>query len=141
MPLRPATTLSEMLIALVIMGVLLALAVPPSAALLDRAGVDSASRELGAVFATARAEAVAGRHPVAVLIDTTRGEVRVESAGLVGQVRFLSALHGVSLSATRDSMSYDARGLGRVAANLTVIIRRGRVQDSLVVSRLGRVRD
>jgi hypothetical protein len=48
--------------------------------------------------------------------------------------------HGVSLSTNRDSLAYDVRGLGYGAANLTLVARRGRAAESLVVSRLGRQR-
>jgi hypothetical protein len=76
-----------------------------------------------------------------VLLDTVQGVVRVASPTGVIQSRFLTAIHHVSLGATRDSMSFDARGLGRGAANLTVAIARGTARDSIVVSRLGRVRE
>jgi len=138
---RRGFSLAELFIALVIAGLLMALAIPPVLAIVDRTEVDAAVRELGALFASARAQAMASGRPVAVVIDTVLGEVRVgpASAG-VARTRYVAAIHHVSLSATRDSMSYDARGLGRGAANLTVIVRRGAASDSVVVSRLGRVR-
>jgi hypothetical protein len=46
----------------------------------------------------------------------------------------------VSLSTSRDSLAFDVRGLGYGAANLTLVARRGAAADTLVVSRLGRVR-
>jgi hypothetical protein len=46
----------------------------------------------------------------------------------------------VSLGTTRDSIVFDARGLGYGAANLTLVARRGSAAETLVVSRLGRVR-
>ena len=52
----------------------------------------------------------------------------------------LGHAHGVSLVTTRDSIAFDARGLGYGAANLTLVARRGAAADTLVVSRLGRTR-
>ena len=48
--------------------------------------------------------------------------------------------HGVSLSSTRDSITFDVRGLGWGAANLTLSVRRGAAAETLTVSRLGRVK-
>jgi hypothetical protein len=52
----------------------------------------------------------------------------------------VQALYGVRVTASRDSMAYDARGLGYGAANLSVVVHRGRVAETVYVSRLGRVR-
>jgi hypothetical protein len=52
----------------------------------------------------------------------------------------LRARHGVRLSASRDTMAYAPPGVGHGAANLRVILTRGRAADTVVVSRLGRVR-
>jgi hypothetical protein len=46
----------------------------------------------------------------------------------------------VRLSTSRDSIAFDVRGLGYGAANLTLVARRGSAAETLVVSRLGRVR-
>ena len=54
--------------------------------------------------------------------------------------REVGAAYGVRLWASRDSMTYDGRGLGFGAANLTVVARRGRAAETVFVSRLGRVR-
>jgi hypothetical protein len=54
--------------------------------------------------------------------------------------RQIGRLFGVQLEATRDSLAYDARGLGSGAANLTFVIVRGITKDTVAVSRLGRVR-
>jgi hypothetical protein len=54
--------------------------------------------------------------------------------------RDLRSVFGVRLSASRDSMAYDARGLGLGAANLSLVIRRGAAAETVFVSRLGRVR-
>jgi len=90
--------------------------------------------------ARARDEAVAQRAPVSVRFDTGADALELRMAGAVLSRAALGHAHGVSLSANRDSLAYDLRGLGYGAANLTLIARRGRAADSLVVSRLGRLR-
>lgn len=140
MRLLRANTLPELLIALAIAGVILAMAVPPMAASLDRAAAHSASQEIESILAAARSEALARHCPAWVVIDSAGAAVRLRTPGRGTRSRLLGSVYGVVLSATRDSMSYDGRGLGWGAANLTVIVARGRVRDTVVVSRLGRVR-
>jgi prepilin-type N-terminal cleavage/methylation domain-containing protein len=132
-------SLAELLIVLVIAGVLLLLALPRLSAVLDGFAVRSAATELVAVFGTARQVAIQQRRRVAVVVDTAHGVVRVTGEQLVLE-RAVQSLYGVRLAATRDSMAYDARGLGYGAANLSIVAHRGRVAETLYVSRLGRVR-
>lgn len=125
---------------MVVVGLLLALVVPRIGAAADRTATRSAARELQAAFSSARDLAIARRASVAVLLDTVEGRVTVSAAGEVLSERRLRLLYGVRLSVTRDSMAYDPRGVGRGAANLRVIVRRGGASDSVSLSRLGRVR-
>jgi hypothetical protein len=46
---------------------------------------------------------------------------------------------GLTMRTTRDSLAYAPSGLGYGAANLRVIVSRGRSADTITVSRLGRV--
>lgn len=137
---RAAITLPELLIVLAIIGTLLALAVPPIAASADRAAVHAAAQDIETAFAGARDEALARRSPVWVVFDTAGGVIRVRPERGGTRTRALGSLYGVVLRSTRDSMSYSGWGVGAGAANLTVVVGRGRARDTLVVSRLGRVR-
>jgi prepilin-type N-terminal cleavage/methylation domain-containing protein len=137
---RAAWTLVEVLIVLVVIGTLLALALPPIAASTDRAAVRAASRDVEALFAEARAQAVARQAGVWLRFDSLAGAVRLRVPGVGTRTRPVGSLYGVVLAANRDSVAYDGLGLGYGAANLTVVVSRGRARDTLVVSRLGRVR-
>ena len=66
--------------------------------------------------------------------------VDVRCAGRTLVRRSLRTIYGVTLSTNRDSAVYDARGLGYGVSNLTVVIRRAALVDTLTMSRLGRVR-
>ncbi len=133
-------TLPELLIVLAMIGTLLALAVPPLAASADRAAVHAAARDIETLFADARGQALARQVAVWIRFDGASGQVRLRVPGVGTRIRGVGSQYGVAVTASRDSMSYDAFGLGYGGANLTVVVARGRARDSLVVSRLGRVR-
>jgi hypothetical protein len=75
-----------------------------------------------------------------VALDTAGGVARLVAEDGPLLARPLRDVYGVRLAANRDSMAYDGRGLGVGAANLSIVVRRGAVAETVVVSRLGRVR-
>lgn len=141
-PRRPATTLLELLLVLSVLAVVTAMAIPLAGRREDRRGVHGAALHAATVLSGARAEAVARGSAVSVALDTSAGVLRVIAGGGRDtlRVRDLSALFGVRLRATRDSLAYDGRGLGIGAANLTLVFARGAAAETLVLSRLGRLR-
>ena len=132
-------TLPELLVVLLVVSVVLGLAFVRLGAAADRAAVRAAVSEAAAVFIGARNAAIYRRAPVAVHIDTVAALLLTRADTLVLRRRDLKAL-GVYLSASRDSMAFDGRGLGDGAANLSLVVRRGQAADTLFLSRLGRVR-
>lgn len=138
--LRPAFTLAEVALVLVIIGLTSLVGLRQVHLYLDRLATRNAVRAAGSVVARARDDAVALHTPVSVRIDTLSATLELLSrTGPFGRVA-LGDAHGVALSTTRDSITFDVRGLGLGAANLTLVARRGSASDTLVVSRLGRVR-
>ena len=137
---RRGFSLLELIVVVVIAGIILALALPRLTSVRNAAAVRGATGELGALFAAARQEALARRAAVTVRLDTAGGavELRVGGARLVR--RALGESYGVSLGTNRDSTVYDPRGIGYGLSNVTIVVRRGTVADTLVMSRLGRVR-
>lgn len=107
---------------------------------LDRAAARSAVAEAAMVVVRARDEAVAQRALVTVRVDSAADALELRERGVVFSRAALGHAHGVSLTSNRDSLVFDVRGLGYGAANLTMVARRGRAAESLVVSRLGRAR-
>lgn len=137
---RAGVTMIELLVVLLVIGTMLALAIQPMARAFDRTAVRGAMSEMGSIFAAAREEAIESRGAVVVRVDSALGTLRV-TAGFANVLeRHLGEIYGVRLSATRDSMAYDSRGLGLGASNLSIVVRRGRDADTLFLSRLGRVR-
>jgi prepilin-type N-terminal cleavage/methylation domain-containing protein len=132
-------TLPELLVVLLLVSIILGFAFVRLGAAADRAAVRAAVSEAASVFIGARNAAIYRHAPIAVHIDTLSAVLLTRGDTLVLQRRDLHAF-GVRLSASRDSMAFDGRGLGIGAANLSVVVRRGQAADTLFLSRLGRVR-
>ena len=133
-------TLLELMVVLGIVGVLLSLAIPRAARYLDAIRVRGAAQEIMSVFATARHHAIARARYASVLVDASAGTIEVRSEDRRVLIRDLTLGYGVTLRATRDSMSYSPVGLGYGAANLKITIERGEASDTVVLSRVGRIR-
>lgn len=137
---RRGTTLPELVVVLTVVGVLAAVGTVRVGALRDRMSVRSATTETVAAFATARRWSISRAARTAVLIDQENASIVVQSFADTIAHRRLREVHGVSITASRDSMAYAPNGLGYGASNLTLILRRGAAAETVVVSRLGRVR-
>ena len=139
---RKGFTLIEALIVIVIVGVLLSVTVPRYGVMTSAMGVRSANQTIGAMLAQGRATA----------IRTGRTVLFVRSANLVSLLttdgttpvtiaqQDLGSQFGVTVSATKDTVSYDPRGL--VAGNsmtLKFVVTDGITRDSVCVMALGKV--
>jgi len=138
--MRRGITLIELVVVLAIVGVLCAIGIPHLLRFLDRSRVRHATNEIVTTLALARSTALVRQVNVATLFDPVRSSVTVTIGLDTLLARNLGAVHGVTVRSNRDSTVYGPTGLGYGAANQTVIVRRGSAADSVVVSRLGRVR-
>ena len=133
-------TLVELLIVVTIATIALGLALPAMKRGFDRLATRSAANDVVSAFFVARAAAVAAARPTTVAIDST-GRVSVLTyRGDTMMTRAVARLHRVTLTRNRPQMTYTPAGLGYAGANLTIVLRRGRAVDTVVVSREGRVR-
>lgn len=137
---RKGTTLLELVVTIAVLGTLAAIAVPRLRDAADRFSARMALQETRSLFAFARRSAINRRSPVGVITDTMTGAIIVRANGTELARRSLRERYGVRIRTSRDSMSYDPRGLGYGAANLTIVLLRGRSAETLFVSRLGRTR-
>ena len=137
---RAGFTFVELCIVLVIIGVLAGLVAPRAMASRDRQAARAAARDVALLLGGARQVASTTLDGAAVHFQSGAGELRVVVEGDTLRVLDVAGIHGVVLQATRDSLAYDWRGVGHGAANLTIVVRRGAAAETLVVSRLGRLR-
>jgi len=144
-PVRGAThgrgfTLAELTVVLLVLAVLVALAAMRIGPAADRSAVHAAAMDVAAILEAARTAAVYRRSVVAVGIDTAHGTLVARADSVVLLRRDLRSTYGIRLSASRDSLAFDGRGLGIGLANLSLVARRGAAVDTVFISRLGRVR-
>ncbi len=124
---------------IVMLACLAGLVMPSVHRIRDRAAVHGAGTEVISLLSHARHLAIARRERTAVRFNRS-GTVTLFSGADTLVRRDLRAAHGVTLTATRDSIAFSPTGRGFGAANTTVILRRGAASDTVIVSRLGRVR-
>ncbi len=136
----PAYSILELVVVMGITAVVMAIALPRGQRVLDRIAVHAAASDVQALLASARMLALAGHAAVAVDVDSASGVLRVRRGSDMLLSRNVGLAHGVIIGRTRDSLTYDGRGLGRGAANLSVIVSRRTAAETVFVSRFGRVR-
>ena len=138
--MRRGLTLLEITIVIAIIALVAAIATPALLHRLDRARVRHATGELLGALGLARSTAVARESAVTVSFDSVRAAVTVAAGADTLVTRMLGAIYGVGVRSNRDSLVYGPTGLGFGAANQSVVITRGGAADTVIVSRLGRVR-
>lgn len=136
---RAGLSLLEALLALSILGIVTALALPPYVAQRDRAAVRAARTAAVTAFDAMRALALTRATHAAMRIDTAAARLVVHTFGDTLLRVEVFAAWGVRLASTRDSTAVAPDGLGYGAANMRLILSRGAAFDSIIVSRLGRV--
>ena len=141
MKARTGTTIVELTLTVVLVGIMSAIGLPRARATFDRLSVRGAQQDVSFALAAARAAAIRRGDYAVFLADPRGGRVRVLLAGETVIDRELAIRRGVSLTASRESVTFAPSGLGYGAANTTIVLRRGGAADTIVTSRLGRVRD
>lgn len=138
--MRRGMTAIEMIVVLSVIATTLGIIAPSVGRLRDGIAVRNATAEALSAFATARRSAIVRGAPVGIGVDRPPGFVTVTANGEVLLQRDLEGTYGITLTSTRDSTAYSPLGHGFGAANLSLVISRGRVAETLFVSREGRVR-
>ena len=138
--MRRAHTLPELVLTLTLIAILAAMSVPTLVAAIDQWQVRGAVADLVNALVVAREAALARGMEAVFVVDAARGEVTVTCDGDTLAHRAVGALHGVTISASGDMVRYAPDGLAIGVSNTTLVVARRARVDSVVVSRLGRVR-
>lgn len=138
--MRRAHTLPELVLTLALLAIVAATAVPALAATTARWQVRAAVADLVNSLVLTREAALARGAVATFVVDAACGEVTVTCAGDTVARRAVGARHGVTLAASSDSVRYAPDGVATGVSNTTILVVRGARIDSVVVSRLGRVR-
>jgi len=137
---RRALTLPEITLTLALVALVAAIATPRLIGATAGWHVRAAVADLVNALILTRETALARGATASFVIDGARGEITVTCAGDTIARRAITALHGVTLVASGDSVRYAPDGLATGVSNTTLLVARGPHVDSVVVSRLGRVR-
>lgn len=137
---RAGLTLLELLCVLSIIALAAGIVAPRVLTLLDTIAVRGAVADADATLAIARHLAIARAARVTVGVDTAAGTLVLATGSDTLRRRDVHALYGVALAASRPLVTYAASGLALGGSNLTLVVRRRAVAETLTVSRLGRVR-
>ena len=139
---RPGYTLIEMMTVLVVIGTVMMLTAPRLGRMRENAAMRSARSQTVAYLARARAVALQRGREARFVRNGDQISVTVDSSGTqvnVARPMDLRVAFGVSLSATRDQISYDPRGFAFGNASLEKVqLTRGTLRDSVCVSKLGK---
>ena len=138
--MRQGFSLIELLLVLAVMGILLSLALPRLAVILDSIEVQTAAARLVAAHQRARMMAVTGGRVLVLSVraDSLIISTRADAASLWSQSGPAQA--GVALEGAARQFTFSPEGLTLGLSNATLRLRRGSATRAVVVSRLGRVR-
>lgn len=137
---RDGATLIELTIALTLVSILAGITLTRAGQFIDSIEVRGAVSEIQSLFSLARHAAIARGRQSVLNIDAAGGVLSVRVGTEEIRSRDVGDAHGVTLTTNRASMTYSPIGVGYGAANFSLTVRRGSVVDTVIVSRLGRVR-
>ena len=143
---RSGFTTIEMVIVVVLIGLIAMIGFPKISKMLDKTNVRSARDAVGTLAGTARAAAI--QRGCRGVLHFTSNTVWVTTAcpakvDTVSGVQDLYARFKVTMSASRDSVQYDPRGLSLDGFNSNTVVRlTGSVatnKDSVMINPIGKV--
>ena len=135
-------TLLELMVVLAIVGIGIAVATPLTTDVLDWVAADGAAHDVTIVLAAARQEAV--RTGAATRVRLTADSIVVDvrdSGGWVRLRRFAGPrARGVTMGVSNPEVVFSPLGIGWGPSNTTVTLSRGKRQERITTSRVGRVK-
>ena len=135
-------TLLELTVVLLVAGFMLAAAMRPAGRVLDHYAADAAARDVTNLLATARHTAVAQGYRTRLRIAAD--SLTIDTLGAAGWGVHRTwpgpAARGVSLATSNSVVTFAPTGIAWGVANTSVRLTRGSHVETVIVSRVGRVR-
>jgi prepilin-type N-terminal cleavage/methylation domain-containing protein len=138
--MKSGYTLPELALALVIAGLLLAIALPRFTALRQEVAVEQAAQALVSAHRRARTLAITSGHPA--ILSVAARSLRITLSGAT-QPQWLSSApldRGIAITGTPRDLSFSPLGTTTALSNATFNLTLGSAMRSVVISRLGRIR-
>jgi Tfp pilus assembly protein FimT len=135
-------SLVEVMIVVVLAGMVGGFGLRPVLALRDRIKVQASVNDVSAFYRRMRFMALFSGLPVRLEIrgDSAVGYLVAAGGDSVAAVSNSARRRGVRMKATRGTLMLSGSGIGQGAANTSIVFDRGLASDTLVTSRLGRLR-
>ena len=137
---RSGATIIDLVVAVTLASGMMAVVFPRAGGFIDRIEVRGAVAEIEALFSLARHAAISRGAQAVLEIDPGSGVISIRAGAEQIRRREVGEAHGVRLSTNRTSMTYSPIGVGYGAANFSLVVSRNSVADTVIISRLGRVR-
>lgn len=139
-------TAVEMVIVIVLVGIMMAVAIPYFRGATTKGAVGGAMDAISSLHAVARATAIQrGRTARLVLLTSASTALVVANSSsgtgvdTVGSVENLGSRFGVTFTTTRDTLTFTPRGVGSDLSGTTIIVAKSGFQDTITVSAAGRL--
>jgi Tfp pilus assembly protein FimT len=136
---RNGGMLIELVLTLVLLGIVMAIAIPNVRTIVDEMSVRGARQDVVLGLWAARNAASVRGDFASFVVNAAEGRVRVVTGSDTVFSRDLASRRGVVVAVTRDSITYAPTGIGWGAANTRIVVSRGHRADTITTSRLGRV--
>ncbi|HEY7635181.1 MAG TPA: GspH/FimT family pseudopilin [Gemmatimonadales bacterium] len=138
--MRRGFTLVEIALALALLGLSLAIALPSLKALSNSLAVSRAAEEIAAAHRRARMLAILRSHPV--VLSVTQDSLTIRLAGASSDLWGGSgpSASGVLLPGPQRHITFSPVGLAMGLSNASFPLARGSATRTVIVSRLGRIR-
>jgi Tfp pilus assembly protein FimT len=138
--MRRGATLLELVLTLILLGLVLATALPRLGGLADSLAVDRAAQEIAAAHRRARMSAILRSRIIELTIDATGLAIRPRGDTTLLWHADGPAADRVALAGPRRTITFSPVGITFGLSNASFQLTRGAAIRTVVVSRLGRVR-
>lgn len=130
----------------IIVGAMMAVAIPYLMRSSDRGGVTEATVAISTMHARAKLASIQRGRLTRLKLSPSTSRMwivatKATGTGLdtIGSVEDMGSRFGITFTSTRDSLVFTPRGIGTENSGTTIVIAKGSVRDTITVSAAGRL--